>query len=101
MRMMSAPVRDWIAAVMRVWRSLRVDGLERDLHLHLLTVVGDLAPELHVGLGDEGDAVQEVKPRRLSVGRSPPDGEDIRQATGRRGDGDGPANLQDGSTIGR
>ena len=57
-----------------------VDGLERHFHLHLLAVVGELALELGLALGNEVHTEEEMEPRGLGVGGRPPRGEDAREA---------------------
>src|SRR6185436_2480736 len=57
-----------------------VDGLERHFHLHLLAVVGELALELGLALGNEVHTEEEMEPRGLGVGGRPPRGEDARKA---------------------
>ncbi len=50
--------------------------------LHLLAVVGELALELGLALGNEVHAEEEMEPRGLRVGRRPPRGEYAREAPG-------------------
>src|SRR5205809_658918 len=47
---------------------VRVDRLERDVHLHLPVVLGDHPPELGVAFGDEVDPLEEVELRGLGEG---------------------------------
>ena len=67
--MMSAPDCDWTPAVILAWRSFLVDRLERDLEIHLLAILGELALELGFALGNEVDAIEQMQSRGLGCGR--------------------------------
>src|SRR6266496_1677529 len=64
---MSAPAPDWMAAVMRAWRS-GVDGLEHAFGSEGFGGLGHLALQLHVRFGDEVDPAYPVDLGALSEG---------------------------------
>src|SRR5207302_9249628 len=72
---------------------------ERDIDPRLLIVLGDLAPQLDVPLGNEVDPLKEVDLRPLSVGGRPAGREDPFDPTGGDGHTDGAADPEEGSAI--
>jgi hypothetical protein len=91
--MMSAPLPDWIAAVMRGWEVVRVDELERDLGAERLRRLGRLALQLDVGLRDEVVPAHDVELGALRERRRLPRGHDTFDAGG--GDRGGRARHRD------
>jgi hypothetical protein len=75
-----------------------VDGLERDLDLRLLLVLGDLASDLDVALGDEVHPLQQVDLRALGEGRRPAGAQDAFEPGGGAGDAGG---FQEGAAMQR
>ena len=53
-----------------------VDGLDRDLDLHLLGILGRLTSQLHVALGDEVHPLEQMDLRRLRERGGPAGGQD-------------------------